>query len=406
MSKGATLQLAAYGAQDLYLTGNPQTTNFRSVIKRSTNFAMETVINYFHGTIAPGQRVYCDIERCGDLINQLFIQIKLPPLQPIQGQNNIFTSWANFIGFALIEYVEIQIGEHVIDKQYGQWMYIWAELTNDSASRGGLASMIGGTEVFTPATQNGPMDLYIPLYFWFCRDVGSSLPIVALQLQDIRLWVKFRAFEQLWVSNNKEEAKQIIPRNLAFEQCLLLVDNIFLDNDERRFFAQNEHMYLIEQVQIDNTDIDVSREVNIINMVFNHPVKELIWFIQSESVRRANDWFNFSGSTSEDELAPMRTALIRFDGTERIEEKEERYFRLVIPWQRHTATPSDFIYVYSFALKPEELQPSGTANFSRLDSATLHIRVGPLEDAQITIFATNYNIFRITSGLSGVLFSD
>jgi hypothetical protein len=405
MSTGAVLQLAAYGAQDLYLTGNPQVTHFKSVIKRHTNFAMETVENYFDGKLAFGQKVYCKLQRVGDLVSQIFLRMVLPPLQPNQGENGIFTSWVNGIGFSMIEYVDIQIGEQIIDRQYGQWMFIWAELTEDSATRGGLASMVGGHSVFTPATQNGPLELYIPLYFWFCRDLGSSLPLVALQYQEVRIWFQFRSFDLLWVSNDREAAKKVVgTTNIEFEQATLLVDYIFLDTEERRYFAQNRHFYLIEQTQIMNESVDISKEENVFDMPFNHPVKELIWVIQGQKVRQARQWFNFSDDLGDDPTSPMRSAVIRFEGLERFERRDERYFRLVVPWQRQTATPNGFIYVYSFATDPERLQPTGTANFYRIDNATLHIKTGEIGQSQVTIYAVNYNIFRIIGGISGILF--
>jgi hypothetical protein len=403
---GATLQLASYGVQDLYLTGKPQVTQFKSVVKRHTNFSMETVENYFHGKIAPGQKVFCDIQRCGDLISQVMLRLKLPKLQKEQGKDGIFTSWVNGIGFAIVEYVEIQIGERVIDKQYGDWMFIWTELSEDDATRGGLASMVGGHTVFNEATQNGPLDLYVPFYFWFCKDIGSSLPLVALQNQNVRITVKFRDLDLLWTSNNFEEAKKRIPTDLSFDRASLLVDYIFLDVDERRYFAQNRHFYLIEQVQIQNESIDVNKNENVIYMDFNHPVKEIYWVIQGQKVRRLNQWFNFTDDLSDDPVAPMRSALIRFNGQKRFEEREERYFRLVIPWKRHTATPNSFIYVYDFATDPERLQPTGSANFSRIDSASLHLHTEGIGDSQVTIYALNYNIFRIIGGISGVVFND
>jgi hypothetical protein len=401
---GATLQLAAQGAQDLYLTGNPQITQFKSVVKRHTNFAMETVTNYFHGKLAPGQKIYSTLQRSGDLLSQMFLKITLPKLQETQGENNIYTSWVNRIGFALIDYVDVQIGEQVIDRQFGQWMFIWSELSQDNSSRGGLANMVGGHDVFTASTQNGPLELYVPLYFWFCRDIGSSLPLVALQNQEVRIWVQFRSFDLLWISNDKETAEGVVGKNLEFTEVTLLTDYIFLDKEERRFFAQNEHMYLIEQTQITNESIDISKQENIIYMPFNHPVKELYWVIQGKRVSQANQWFNFSDDLSDEPVAPIKSAVIRFEGTERFQQEDEKYFRVVVPWQRHTSTPDGFIYVYSFATKPEILQPTGTANFSRIDNATLHIETNNIGHSQITVYATNYNIFRIISGISGLLF--
>lgn len=405
MSTGAVLQLASYGAQDLYLTGNPQVTMFKSVVKRHTNFAIETIENYFDGKISFGSRVSCKLQRIGDLVSQVFLRVVLPPLQPTQGQDNIFTSWVNVIGFAMIEYIDLFIGEQRIDRQYGQWMFIWAELTQDTATRGALAGMIGGNSVFTPATQNGPLQLYIPLYFWFCRDIGSSIPLIALQHQEIKLTVQFRQFSELWVSNDLVAARQVVSPETDFLECYLMVDYVFLDTDERRFFAQNRHFYLIEQVQLQNISIDISKEENLIDLPFNHPVKELVWIIQGQKIREAKEWFNFSDDFNNS-TAPIQYALLRFNGLERFKERHESYFREVIPWQRHTSSPGRFIYDWSFATDPEKLQPTGTCNFSCLDSATLHLRTNNIGQSQVSVYATNYNILRFIGGLSGIMFTD
>ena len=197
MSTGAVIQLVAYGTQDLYLTGNPQITHFKSVIRRHTNFSMENVENYFHGKLSPGQKIQCKIQRVGDLIHQMYLKLDLPKLQTIQGEDNIYTSWVNSIGYVIIDYVEIQIGERVIDRQYGQWMNIWAELSTDLSKKDSLNTMIGHHDFFTPTTQNGPLQLYVPLQFWFCKYIGSSLPLVAIQNQDIRINLQLKNFNSL-----------------------------------------------------------------------------------------------------------------------------------------------------------------------------------------------------------------
>ena len=135
MSTGAFLQLAASGSQDLYITGNPQITHFKSVIKRHTNFAIETIENYFDGKQEPGQKLHCKLQRIGDLVNKIYLQVDLPVLNKLQGNDNIYKSWINGIGYILIDYIEIQIGERIIDKQYGQWMNIWSELITDVSKK-------------------------------------------------------------------------------------------------------------------------------------------------------------------------------------------------------------------------------------------------------------------------------
>ena len=411
MSTGAVLQIAAYGTQDQYLTGNPQITHFKAVIRRSTNFAMETVENYLDGKLAPGQKVQCKLQRIGDLIHQIYLRLELPQLQPIQGANNIYTSWVNAIGYVIIDSVEIQIGERVIDKQYGQWMNIWSELITDNSKRDALNRMVGKHDFFTSSTQNGPLQLQIPLQFWFCNNIGSALPHIALQNQDVRINIQFKNFDTLWVSNNDSCARELLQNNITFNQATLLVDYIFLDEDERRYFAQNRHFYLIEQIQITTQSIDITKNENVIELPFNHPVKELLWVIQGNDVQQQNQWTNYSGDVidllKEEPKPPIKNAIIRFEGLERFEIRQEEYFRVVLPWKYHTRVPSNYIYIYSFATDPEKLQPTGTANFSRLDRATLHIQtIEDLGNSDITVYAINYNIFRIVGGISGVLFAN
>jgi hypothetical protein len=411
MSTGAVIQLAAYGTQDLYLTGNPQVTHFKAVIRRHTNFSMETVENYFDGKTSPGQKLQCNLQRIGDLVHQIYLRIDLPELQAMQGADNIYTSWVNAIGYIIIDYIEIQIGERVIDKQYGQWMNIWSELITDVSKRDALNTMVGRHDFFTPTTQNGPLSLYVPLQFWFCNNIGSSLPMVALQYQDVRINLQLKKFDLLWTSNDIENAKESLPDNITFDKITLLVDYIFLDDDERRYFAQNRHFYLIEQLQLSYQSIDVTKGENIIELPFNHPVKELIWVVQGNNVKRKRQWTNYSGDVQsllcDEPRPPIKNAIIRFEGLERFEIRNEEYFRVILPWKYHTAVPRSYIYIYSFATDPEKLQPTGSANFSRIDRATLHLQtVEGLEQSDVSVYAINYNIFRIISGISGVLFAN
>ena len=410
MSTGAVIQLVAYGTQDLYLTGNPQITHFKSVIRRHTNFSMENVENYFHGKLSPGQKIQCKIQRVGDLIHQMYLKLDLPKLQTIQGEDNIYTSWVNSIGYVIIDYVEIQIGERVIDRQYGQWMNIWAELSTDLSKKDSLNTMIGHHDFFTPTTQNGPLQLYVPLQFWFCKYIGSSLPLVAIQNQDIRINLQLKKFNSLWVSNDMENADEILNKDITFDQISLLVDYIFLDEDERRYFAQNKHYYLIEQIQLSTQSIDITRTENVIDLPFNHPVKELIWVIQTNEVKSKNQWTNYSGdiiTLGEEPRPPIKEVVIRFEGVERFETRTEEYFRIVLPWKYHTSVTKNYIYIYSFANEPEKLQPTGTANFSRLDSVNLHIKTSDyLKQSDISVYAVNYNILRIINGIAGVLFTN
>ena len=186
----------------------------------------------------------------------------------------------------------------------------------------------------------------------------------------------------------------------------MLVDYIFLDKNERTFFAKNTHYYLIEQLQATNYSMDITSEFNTFELSFNHPVKELVWVIQGKNVQECNQWDNYSDVVLPNiPDPPMKNAIIRFEGVERFEKKDEKYFRVVQPWKYHSASSKKYIYVYSFCEKPEELQPTGSANFSRLDRATLQIDTKcMLQESYITIFATNYNVLECKNGLGHLLF--
>ena len=180
MSSGAILQLEAYGEQNKYITGNPQITHFKSVIRRHTHFAIETIENHFDGNYCPGERIRCKIQRSGDLVNQIYLKLQLPKLQKEQGEDGVYTSWINAIGYYIIDLIEIRIGDRIIDRQYGMWMNIWSELTTTNSKKDHLHSMIGKFDDFDETKQNGPLNLYIPLNFWFCKDLRSSLPLISI----------------------------------------------------------------------------------------------------------------------------------------------------------------------------------------------------------------------------------
>jgi hypothetical protein len=405
-TSGVVLQLAAVGEQDVYLTGNPQNTHFKSAIKRYTNFSMESIRCYFDGSLKTGERVCCTVRKIGDLLANIHLTITLPSLYNNFGVNNLYVSWINNIGFALIESVDLQIGDQLIDRQYGQWMYIWSELTSTYEQKETLTSLVGRNEVHTYSTSTGSLTLNIPFYFWFCKNSGVALPLIALQNQEVRIWIQFRTLKQLWISNNITEANKIMPTALEFTSVSLLCDYIFLDNEERVYFAQNTHHYMIEQLQIQSESIDINKQVSIIEIPFNHPVKELFWVIQGNAIFLANDIFNFSDDSSDNPQPPIQSVVLRMEGTERFQEMNEYYFRKILPNQYHTSTSNNYIYMYSFALSPEELQPTGTANFSRIDRATLHITISNIRNSMIYVYATNYNLFQIKNGSSGVVFLD
>jgi hypothetical protein len=519
------MQLVAYGAQDVFLTGTPEITFWKVSYRRHTNFAMESIEQTFSGQADFGRRVTCTISRNGDLAYRTYLQVTLPEInQDLKNSDStdVYARWLDFPGEQIIAQVEVEIGGQRIDRQYGDWMHIWNQLTLTSEQQRGYFKMIGHTtqlvyitdpdfaDINAPcASTSGPAQvcaprkalpettLYVPLQFWFCRNPGLALPLIALQYHEVKINLDIRPIgECLWAASSLTASSSSVSVTKAYQQSLvaasLYIDYIFLDTDERRKFAQNPHEYLIEQLQFTG-DESVGSSSNKIKLNFNHPCKELIWVVQPDSnvdycdsltggstlyKTLGSQPFNytdaidalpnaihvFAGPTAADSNSfinsqglfvdgaanslpglhsygadnifgssnvsgvsdagsfvlaetaldmhcwgenPVITAKLQLNGQDRFSEREGSYFDVVQPFQHHTRAPDTGINVYSFALKPEEHQPSGTCNFSRIDNATLMLvlsagAVANTNTAKVRVYAINYNILRVLSGMAGV----
>ena len=562
---GGLMQLVAYGAQDVYLTGNPQITFWKVTYRRHTNFAMESIEQTFNGQADFGRRVTCTISRNGDLAYRTYLQLTLPEIGQSLSKTTpsstetLYARWLDFPGEQLISQVEVEIGGQRIDRQYGDWMHIWNQLTLSKEQERGYYKMIGNTtqltyvcdptfaEVDGPCSANGVRQvcaprkalpettLYIPLQFWYCRNPGLALPLIALQYHEVKINLDIRNIEEcLWAVSSLDGNGGKI--NEAYKQSLaaasLFVDYIFLDTDERRRMAQNPHEYLIEQLQFTG-DESVGSSSNKIKLNLNHPCKELIWVVQPDAnvdycaslvagsalntllgaqpfnytdaldalpnavhafgskttIQGTNGFITSNGSfedmwanmlspaTGQPDTAtrismgpergdvtigpiagglvrgldtltrqygpdgtqnnddsgvsdagtfvlaetaldmhcwgenPVVVAKLQLNGQDRFSEREGTYFDLVQPYQHHTRAPDTGINVYSFALRPEEHQPSGTCNFSRIDNATLQLvlsnaTVQGVNTAKVRVYAINYNVLRIMSGMGGLAYSN
>jgi hypothetical protein len=436
---GGLMQLVAYGAQDIYLTGNPQITFFKVVYRRHTNFAMENIQQTFSGNPSWGQRATAIVSRNGDLINSAYLNVTLPSLSSsdwtptdLSSPSTYTLCWTNYVGLALINYVTVEIGGQEIDKHYGLWMYIWQELTMTSEKAQGYKRMVGGNDsagFLLIGNASAEQELHVPLDFWFNINAGLSLPLIALQYHEVRFVFQFNKYSDLVVL--VEEDGSIVSSdkynlNTAPKITIdLYIDYIYLDTDERRRFAQMSHEYLIEQVQHNEHTIDITKKQHSQRLTFNHPCKELMWVFQRTDNQESNDWFNFANAAAgEEKLGPdiLTTASLRLNGHYRFNPKRgPLFFRQWQPFIHHTRIPDSNLYLYSFALRPEEHQPSGTCNFSRIDNTILEFEVDtetPISpvlpgylltkgtSAQMTVYARNYNVLRIMSGMGGLAYSN
>ena len=369
---GGLMQLVAYGAQDVYLTGNPQITFFKVVYRRHTNFSVEAIELTFNGTADVNRKVSCPITRNGDLVGRMYLKTSVS----VTGAQLVTN-----VGHALIKSVELSIGGSRIDRQYGVWMEIWDQLSRSSNSDLAMSAMI-----------NQPLggDLFVPLQFFCCRNPGLALPLIALQYHDVRVDIEFNTSDNICETDS----------TASINNATLLVEYVYLDSEERKRFAQASHEYLIEQLQYSGEESAVIGN-NKKRLNFNHPCKELVWAQQDSSTGQNDAITNFSDGNGDN---PTSKAQLRLNGHDRFSEQPGSYFNYVQTLQCHTATPGVGVNVYSFALNPEDHQPSGTCNFSRIDNAELNIT--STSENNLHIFATNYNVLRVMSGMGGLAYSN
>jgi hypothetical protein len=518
---GGLMQLVAYGAQDVYLTGNPQITFFKVVYRRHTNFACEVIEQTFNGSASLGSRATVPITRNGDLVTQMYLKTTLTATKGADAANDVaknryttftlgttadtdsFTSaatvaetitanaadndsrlnnnlkftfgsghalagtefvegdmvevtntavtatdlvkdlvavkyfevydceanilrlknptnitisvdeafddapvmvfkkattattyeWANDVGYALISSVELQVGGTKIDKHYGRWMHIWSQLTRTSEHDDTQAALLNMKNTELSKT------LYVPLQFFCCRNDGLALPLIALQYHDVRLEFEFNSAANLIQGHS----------TVKMENTSLLVNYIYLDSEERKRFAQASHEYLIEQLQFTGVETVTASSANKLRLNFNHPVKEVVWAVEKANVTTGVSKLGFGNFTTNflgDGVNTTSKALLQLNGHDRFSEETGDFFGNLQPYQHHSRTPSNGVNLYSFALNPEEHQPSGTCNFSRIDNATLTITTTANSGTSMYVYGVNYNVLRIMSGMGGVAYSN
>ena len=428
---GGLMQLVAYGAQDVYLTGNPKVTFFQAVYKRHTNFAMENIEQTVNGTASNNGRVSVTIARNGDLIGDMYVELVTASLGTKAGTADIDACW---VAERAIKDVELSIGGQRIDKHYQKWWRLYSELYLDDSKKANYGKMTTNPVASTAGT------VFLPLLFFFNRNPGLYLPLIALQYHECRIDFDLSSEFSQYTDGS------------TFK---VWGNYVYLDTEERRRFAQKGHEYLIEQVQHTGTDTVTAGSTKQVRLSYNHPIKELVWCFNNGSSSNAQHW-NFtsnaatagsvvleanptaygnchvpisegtgapllsvgsSGSAkqwSEEGAAlsvsagPLDTFKLVLNGQDRFKEQKGKYFNQVQAFNHHSGSPYPGVYSYSFALKPEEHQPTGTCNFSRIDNAQVAVTLkADATDSQVMhMFATNYNVLRIQSGMGGLSFSN
>ena len=401
---GGLLQLVAYGAQDMYLTGDPTITFFKVVYRRYCNFATESIEQTFNGSVAWSKRVSATISRNGDLITNAFLEIVL---QKGAGQSY-------YPAEALIKEIELEIGGQRIDKHTSTWFRVYSELFRKSDEKSAYQRMTDFVDGEAPGTQKR---FYLPLIFFWNLSPGLALPLIALQYHEVKLNILFA------------DSADVVGVDPTFSpQVSLWIDFVFLDVTERKRYAQNAHEYLITQCQFTGDEsvsvgAGIKKSTNI-RLNFNHPTKYLAFCVSGQQHGQ------FTGGplgTSAEAYAPINSIKLQLNGHDRQSEKKGSWFNQVTPFTTVGSKPAAGTYMYPFALRPAEHQPSGTCNFSRIDNATLQLTfksaatgavdITDLADEDTTtaaatgltsfkIFGINYNVLRVTSGMAGIAFAN
>lgn len=406
------MQLVAYGAQDVYLTGSPSITFFKLVYRRHTSFALETIEQVFNGTVGWGRRFSSTISRNGDLVTTGYLEIVLKR----STANDVLVDQPFYPAEALVKECELELGGQRVDKVYSDWYRIYDELMRTGDEKEAYRRM---TNFDDDAANGSVRRMYVPLIFFFNSNPGLALPLIALQYHEAKIHVTFASaaeMSKLGVDVTEEPT------------CSLWLSYVFLDAEERRRFAQTSHEYLITQLQHTGPESvapdTASKRTSNIRLNFNHPCKYIAFAAKHPDIHG-----KFTTSTNlqeyNDSYAPVSDLKLSLNGHDRQATKKASFYNQVVPFETIKSKPSAGIYLYSFCLRPAEHQPSGSANFSRIDNAqlTLTFKQGSAatianvttEDAtlssvtglsQLLIFASNYNVLRVMSGMAGLAYSN
>ena len=362
---------------------------------------------------------------------------------------NIKFAWVKKLGHVIIDYIDVYIGGEKIDRHYGMWIDIWYELTGNTYQNKTYSNMIGDVPELTNfnKTTKPKYTLFIPLNFWFNRHNGLAIPLISLQYSDLVFNIKLKDIskccyiERIVDKNNNEvfiSLDDIWDDKGYMLDGKLMLDYIFMDHLERKKFAQSSHEYLIDNIQYNNYT-NINHHKVQLPLDFRHPCKEIIWIIQKDDINKNNTSFTkthntvYSTDTIQTEQTtysknPFLKSSLSFNGYSRIDNFCGNYFNCY-QTMKHRNAPRPGINVYSFAIFPEEHQPSGTCNFSKIPSIIINFELdknifnyklseirpdivpNSSDDKTLTtsctihIFIIAYNILRIIGGFGGVAFS-
>ena len=415
--------MASKGVQDGHLNIAPETSFFKRTYKRVSNFAIET-IDQTIPSLAWGKGFTVQISRNGDLMSELWLTVNVKLAQLANDNSGADTvRWTNVLGHAAMLKTSFEIGNNEIDSITYDYMEIMHELTSTvdvnvdelvlrSESEAQLIEWTNNGNTLD-ADGNAIVQLWIKLPFWFCSARSQSIPIIALQYHDIRVKFTLRKKSELLVYSNSSNQTLDSDFDGEISSGVLACNFVFLDSMERRLFASNAHEYLLKNLQVSDYHTKSSGATKITaQVVFNHPVTSMYWYVQKKSHQTAKDYFNWerTDGLGDDTIT---TATIKFNGSEREKPRGPLYYRVVQPALYYPRTPRKNLYVYSFAQHPTAWFPSGSVNLSRIDVTNLDFTFVATDangdafgEADVVILCCNFNVLRIQGGMAAKKFAN
>ena len=471
---GGVMQLVSIGAQDQFIMAAPEISYFKLLYKRHTAFSMESVRQTFNTkpVIEKTSRnlFTCRINRVGDLLKEIYFAYELPT---VYSSDKFRFRWIDNVSQYLIQNAAIRIDTQLIDQLWGDWMDVWNELSLTADKKECYDIMTANIEAFNDPSLVDPYQvinnnnitytyypvgfntanpsikgrrIYLPLQFWFTKNPGLALPLIALQYQNIEITIELRAQNEIYrvyetntglylspteyasrhpnsytgklnVDENEDVSLQrfLVPVNSDYSNAPSAIDIdgylecnfIFLDEAERKAMAINTHDFLVERItRIEQTGVNGPATIDLI---LQNPVKELIWVARRSDMNDYNNWNNFTDAyTSTPNNNILVSTKLMWNGMERFEDKPPEYFNYIQPFQHHARCPREGIHAYSFALHPEKIQPSGSFNASTINKIQLYVvtKTSPSYTYDFIIYSLYYNIFRVMSGSGGMVFAN
>jgi hypothetical protein len=457
MSQSAILKLVARGNDDYLIDNNIELQFFNNIFPKSNNFSSDTISFYSSGNNNWGGNINFTIEKVGDLLKNIYLVLKLPELSvsQISGQSDPITNertsgyrvkWVDYIGNIIIENVKLKIGGQIISEYGGEYSQIYTELYDLVWSK--LCLLGQNRNLITPSRNIGSQYIYIPLHFWFTENNLAHLPLISCQYQEITLDIKLRDFDKCYHVLKKlsdEAGDEILVYGHTnftltpqfFTNLRLDCKMIFLDSHVREELVKKKQEIVINQVQTYKSSINSN---NKIRLNFNLPIKEMFFLLQSNTIKNYNELYNFSGkpkyvpvgidnidkdlwlNISETHL--LEEASLLMNNIPIIDKKDPIYYYYLQNYEYYKNKLDSNIYMISFAVLPHEYAHTGSCNFSKIDNIELEIKlssaeqkfihssdntkvvsIGPGETNNIKVFATNYNVLVIESGISALLYS-